>query len=357
MILLPFTKIIVRFIIVCFWVAVISLLLFLPKLSTFFRTDKSITVFTFPMLLDADFLSNFEKETGIKLHISYYENNDELLVKMKESQGSEYDIIIPSDYAVELLIKEGLLKKIDKSKLTFLKTIDPIFMGQYFDPKNEYSIPYLWETYKIGIKSSFFKGKAPPASWRLIFDETVAPNKIGMINNAREAILIAAFYLFGSIDNLTKHKIEKVRQLLIKQKKWVEVYTDLRADYLLLSGMVSVAVGMSGEIWHATRFDNGLDFLIPQEGTFMVIDSIALPIKSSKDDLVYRFINYLYRSDIVAFHVDKYSLFPVTTNVTLSHYFISSMEKILNETKKLEFFRNVLSEEQLNEIWIELKAN
>ena len=357
MIVFPFTKIIIRFIIVCFWISVISVFLFLPYVSKFFRKDKSITIFTFPMLLDAEFLSHFEKETGIKLHISYYENNDELLVKMKETRGYGYDIIIPSDYAVELLIKEGLLKKIDQSKLNFMDTIDPKFMGKYFDPKNEYSIPYLWETYKIGIKKSFFINKMPQASWSLIFDQKVAPHKIGMINNAREAILIAAFYLFGSIDNLTKEKIEMVKKLLIKQKKWVEVYTDLRSDYLLLSGAAPVAVGMSGEIWHATRFDKTIDFLIPKEGTFMIIDSIALPAKSKKKDLVYKFINYLYRPEVVEFHTDKYSLFPVTTNVKLSDYFVHSMKRIWNEAKKLEFFRNVLSENQLNEIWIELRAN
>jgi len=352
-----FRTLFVSFAIVLFWIFVMSVFLFSPHIVKLFRKEKSLTIFTFPMLIDAQYLSKFEKETGIKLYISYYESNEELLVKMRETKGRGYDIVIPSDYAVEILTREQLLQKIDKRKLPFWDTIDQRFLGHYFDPENEYSIPYLWEVYQIGINKAYFKKGRPEASWGLVFDQEKAPKKIGMINNAREAILIAAFYLFGEIENITSERIEKIKKLLLKQKKWVEAYTDLRSDYLLLSGAVPVAVGMSGEIWHATRFEKNLDFLIPKEGTFMVIDNIGISARSKKQDLAHTFIQYLYTPEVMSHHADKYSVFPVTTNVTLSDYFICSMQKIWKEAKKLEFFRNVLSEKQLNEVWIELKAN
>ena len=130
----------------------------------------------------------------------------------------------------------------------------------------------------------------------------------------------------------------------------------MRADFLLVVGTCPVSLGTSGEIWQATRWEDDLDFLIPKEGTFLLIDSIAISAKSKKDDLVYSFINYLYRSDVMSHHADKYSIFPVTKNVELSDYFIASIERIWAEAKKLEFFRNVLSEEQTNAVWIELKS-
>lgn len=321
-----------------------------------FSTKKSLNIFVFPQLIDAEYVTRFEKETGIKLNISYYENNDELLVKMRKTKGAGYDIIIPSDYAVELLIKDGLVQKLDKSRFDFMHTIDEKFLHKYFDPTNDYSIPYLWETYKIGINKNFYKSQYPDPSWKLAFDPNVAPKCIVMINNAREAVLLAAFYLFGSIDNLDKEKIKKIKALLIKQKKWVEVYTDIRSDYLLASETCPVAIGVSGEIWQATRFDKDLDFLIPKEGTFMLIDSIAISSKSKKYDLIYKFINYLYKPEVMGYHVHKYSLFPVTKNVILEDYFVKSIARVWREAKKIDFFRNVLSEEQLNEVWIELKS-
>jgi len=351
-----FKKLLIRCLVLAFWLMLLYVFLFSPLLLKRFKSERTLNIFTFPQLIDAEYVHKFEKETGIKLNINYYENNDELLVKMRKTKGKGYDIIIPSDYAVELLIKDGLLKKYDKSKLNFYHNIDKKFLGKYFDPDNNYSIPYLWETYKIGISKNYYKNVHPQASWKLIFDEHTAPQGIVMVNNPREAVLLAAFYLFGSIDNLDNKKLEKIKKLLIKQKKWVEVYSDLRSDFLLSSGTCPVSIGTSGEIWQAARWDEDIDFLIPKEGTFLLIDSIAISANSTKGDLVYTFINYLYRPDVMWHHVDKYSIFPVTTDVPLSDMFVESIERIWGDTKKLEFFRNVLSEEQVNTVWIELKS-
>jgi len=353
-------KVFFRFSIVLFWLSVISVFLFSPKIiKKCFYCQKSLHILTFPQMIDANYVHAFEKETGIKLHINYYENNDALLVKMRKAGGRGYDIIFPSDYAVEILAKEGLLKKIDKSRLSFFENIDKKFLNKYFDPDNSYSIPYVWEAYKIGVHKDFCKQNSFEPSWKLLFDEDFccSHDAIGMNNNPREAILLAAFYLFGSIDNLDGEKIEEIKELLTKQKTWVEAYTDLRSDYLLSSQSCPLAVGTSGEIWHATRFNKDLDFLIPKEGTFVIIDSIALSSKSKHEDLAYTFINYLCAPEAISYHIEKYSLFPVIQNVTMSQYFAESMEKVWNEAEKIDFFRNVLTEEQLNTIWIELKSN
>ena len=307
-------------------------------------------------MIDPEYVNEFEQKTGIKLRFNYYENNNELLVKMRKTGGKGYDIIVPAGYAVEILKKEGLLKEYDKSKLDFLNTIDKKFLGKYFDPDNNYSIPYIWETYKLGINKKFYNGKYPEASWKLAFDQAHAPQCIVMGNNPREIILLAAFYLFGSIDNLDDQKIEKIKQLLIKQKKWVEVYADLRADFLLSSGTCPLAVGVSGEIWQAARFDEDVDFLVPKEGTFMVLYNFAMSAKTKKQDAIYKFLNYLYQSRVMEHHANVYSIFPVTTNVSLSDYFVKSIEQIWREPRKTKLFRNVLSEEQINEVWIKLKS-
>ncbi|MFC1842568.1 PotD/PotF family extracellular solute-binding protein [Candidatus Dependentiae bacterium] len=319
---------------------------------------KSLSIFIFPKLFDVQYLARFEKETGIKLRVSYYENNDELLIKMRKTKGQGFDIIIPSDYAVDILRKEGLLKKLDKSRLDFLGRINKNFMGKYFDPSNNYSIPYSWETYKIGYNKNMFK-KPPLDSWKLVFSQNYHPKCVIMNNNPREAVLLAAFYLFGSIDNLDDEKLEKIKNLLIKQKKWVEVYTDIRSDYMLETEACPVAVGSSGEIWKATRFNKDLGFLVPKEGTFMLIDSVAVSAKSKNDDFIYKFLNFLYSKGVMNYHVQKYSLLPVMKDTQLYGYLRKSLEKIekaLKEAKKIDFFRNVLSEKQLNKIWIDLKV-
>ena len=93
------------------------------------RSEKSITVFTWPLIIDANYITEFERETGIKVYLSYYENNEELLTKLKTTQGRGYDLVIPSDYTIEQLIKDGLVKKIDISKIDFVDRIHPFLKG------------------------------------------------------------------------------------------------------------------------------------------------------------------------------------------------------------------------------------
>src|SRR5271154_1669420 len=160
-----------RMMVVIFWVLVLFGFMYSPALIRWFsRSEKSITVFTWPLIIDANYITAFEKETGIKVYISYYESNEELLTKLKTTRGRGYDLVIPSDYAIEQLIKEQLVKKIDMSKLDFIGRINPFLKNNYYDPTNEYSLPYFWSVYGLCIDRDAFGGQLPEASWALIFD-------------------------------------------------------------------------------------------------------------------------------------------------------------------------------------------
>lgn len=354
-----FKNLLIKFLITCFIISLIFAFLFSPKVidKIGFSHQKSLAVFTFAKFIDSKCIKMFEKENCVKVNVNYYENNDELLVKLRKTGGSGFDIIIPSDYAVELLIRDGLLKKLDKEKLNFIDKLDPNLMGKYFDPENNYSMPYAWETYKIGYNKKMFNGNVPMESWKVVFDEKYSPKAIVMNNTPREAILLAAFYLYGSIDNIDDKKLKEIKDLLIRQKKWVEVYSDRRSDYYLASEACSIAVGSSGEIWRAARADKNIGYVIPQEGTFMILDSVVISAKSANEDLAYKFMNFLYRDDIIKRHALKYSIFHAVKNIDFDDFFVKSLGHIREKAKNAEFFRNVLKEDQMNKVWIDLKVN
>ena len=186
----------IRFLSVIFWLLIIGIFLWIPELAQKFYTTKSITVLTWPTLIDAQKLQDFEKETGIKVHLRYFENNEELFAKINETQGLGYDLIMPSDYMVDNMIKSGLLKKIDTSKLHFFKDLYPHLINNYFDPSNEYSVPFFWSIYGIAINKDHFGQKLPEASWDLIFNPKLIQPHTAMIDDARELILITAQYLY-----------------------------------------------------------------------------------------------------------------------------------------------------------------
>lgn len=347
----------VRFLIVVFWLLLISLFLFMPSIIEKLQgnSHKSLNLFTWPQLIDVEYLEKFEEETGIKVHVSYYEENEEMLVKLKATGGYGYDLVVPSDYAVEWLRKEGLLKKINRDKLSFFTQINPDLLGHYFDPENEYSVPYLYGVYGIGINREFFADKVPKPSWDLVFTHIFKNKKIGMVNDARFIILIAAKYLFGTIDNLTVQQLEQIKQLLIEQKEWVEMYNELRADYMLTSRLCPIVMGLNTEVWKAMLTSDAFTFLIPDEGAFMIIDNFVIPAASKKEEDVYKLINFLYREDVLTNNLTKFAFF--STLKTMDAAQDPRRPIPTNEQmEKMDFFRHVIPQEVINDIWIAVKA-
>jgi len=349
-------QIAVRIGLVLVWVGVLFLFLYTPTLIRWtHRNEKSITVFTWPLIIDANYITAFEKETGIKVYISYYENNEELLTKLKTTHGRGYDLVIPSDYTIEQLIKEGLVKKIDQSKLNFIDRIHPFLKSHYYDPTNEYSLPYFWSVYGLGIDRDAFDDQLPEATWALIFEKDKLKTRVGMTDSAREAIMIAAQYLYGSIDALEEPETQKaVQDLLLKQKTWVEMYSDVRSGDLLASKSCAVVAALSPDITRLKKEYPNIAFVLPKEGSFMLIDAFLIPVLSEKDELVYQFLNYLYRHDVVKHNIERYGFCSPVIDVQGD----KGME-CPDETriKDLEFFRSVIPESTINDIWVNLMAH
>ena len=141
-----------------------------------------------------------------------------------------------------------------------------------------------------------------------MFDKNIiADNRVCISDDPREAIMIAALYLFGNIEALLDQKNqEKVVQLLIDQKKYVEVYTSSRADSLLQNQSCGLASIMSPEFLRLGADNNTIKMVVPQKDAIVVVDSIVIPKETQKDDLVYQFLNYLYKPEVVEHHVKSF---------------------------------------------------
>lgn len=332
-------------------------LLSVGRLADLFDRGKNINVLVWGQILDKEFLLDFEKETGIHVNMSYLENNEELFVKLQSTDLHDYDLIMPSDWAAQLLIRDGLIKKLDRSRIDVWDTIYPALCNHYFDPHNEYTIPFFWSLLGLGVNTAYWPNQNPPATWGLVFDEKIMPKRISMVEDPRALILIAACYLFGQIRPLQKDEIDKIKQLLKKQKSHVEVYTDLRPEYVLASGVVPVVAALSGDLLKMIRRFDDLNFVIPKEGAFVVLDSFAITATTKKDDFIYQFLNYLFRPDIVTQYVDKFDFFPA---VKIDVEYDDKLSKFTQPTealfKNVNFFENVLSKEILNDILIDLKS-
>ncbi len=350
------TDIFVRISIILFWIGLIALFLSIPSLINRWYTERSISILAWPSVLNADFVQDFECKTGIKVRITYFEHNEELVVKMRSGAIKGYDLVMPADYVVTLLIREGALKKIDHNRCTFWSNIDNRLQNNDFDIGNLYTIPYAFSIYGIAFDTKQIGSELAQNGWGLVFNNVNTNKSIGMIDDAREIASIAAQYLYNALPHdLTHDEWSGLKKMLQMQKQHVTMYTDMRADYLLLSGACSAVVTNSSEISRITTQSNQFTFFIPKEGSFWVIDSFVLPVTTTKEDLAYEFLNYLYRPEIIEKYVKKLGF-----SSALSKKFIENSmlpyTSSLTAPDRLKFFDDSIPESQLSDLWIDLKS-
>ena len=353
----------IRALIVLFWLVVIGAFIEWPSFS-FFTTRKSINVCAWLGMFDLKYIEAFERQTGIKVNISYYESNEELLLKLG-SYRHGYDLIVPSDYTVYLLRQQRMLKPLDKAKLTFYHDLNPVLCGHYFDPQNDYSIPYEWAVFGLGINTECYKDlDRETVSWDLIFN--AAPSrKVIMTSDLFVAIPIAGLYLYHSIDTLTKKQLKGITKLLTRQHPVVEAYSDFRASYYLASKNGCVAVASSSALLMSMRDYPHIDFVIPKEGSIATIESFAVPVSTTKDDLVYDFLNFIMSPQSIAHTYTTLGYFP-TTLEPLAHIAMDPKTRALltmskKEFERFKFFRydmllKVLTYQELQDLSIRIKA-
>ena len=341
---------------IIFWITFILVFLFIPKIKRIFITDQSINVFAWVDMIDTEKIAQFERETGINVNVSYYESYNELLAKLR-SEAEEYNLVFFTSYLLDNVDASKTFKKLDKSKLEFWDNVDPQFKKLRVDPTNKYFIPYSWDVYGIGYN----RKKLPKNSimgWDLIFNKEKSIKPIAMTDEPLEALSLAALYLFGHANNLTDQQLQKVKELMIEQKSWVECYTNLKADYFLISNSASAVVSQSAYVSKFLSEFSNLEFFVPESGSFLLVDGLAISSTSQKDELVYKLINFLYKEDVLKSIYDNYGYIPVLKSL-LNQLNLDYLGKDILSDKRfdsLHLFGDIATTHKLNDIWIDIKA-
>lgn len=245
-------------------------------------------------------LEDFEKETGIKVVYSVFDSNEVLYSKISGG-GSQYDVIVPSDYMVERMAKAGMLEEIDKGKLSNYNNIDAEFRNMAFDPDGKYSVPYMWGT--VGIVYNKAMVDEPVDSWSILWNEKYA-KKIFMYDSSRDTISVALFYKGFKPNSQDENELKQAEEALIAQKPLVLSYTLDDTRDKMLSGEAAMAVVYSGDavLIMQEAADAGMEFgyCIPGEGSNIWMDNLCIVKGSKHKEEALAFINFLCRADIMA---------------------------------------------------------
>jgi len=322
------------------------------------KEQPVLYVYNWGDYIDESILEEFEKETGIKVVYDTFSTNEDMYVKIK-SGGSTYDVVFPSDYMVTRMINEGMLLKIDLEKIPNRVHIDPKLMGADYDPKNEYTLPYMWGT--LGILYNTTMVDEPVDSWDILWDPKYE-KEILMLDSQRDSIAVALLRLGYSINTLDEKELEEAGELLKEQKPLVLAYVVDEGQDKMIAGEAALAVVWSGEATVARMQNPDLAFAIPKEGTNLWFDVMAVPSNAKNPDGAMKFINFMLDPEI-SFRNADYTGYAVTNGEVRAMIppEISDDRSIYPEPEDLvnaEVFVNLGQTLSIyDRIWTEVKAH
>jgi spermidine/putrescine transport system permease protein len=258
--------------------------------------EKTLQIFCWSEYIPQQIVDAFSNDTGINVSMETYSSNEEMLAKLFAGGGS-YDLIQPSEYVIEGLIKEGLLIAIDHARIPNMKNLAPEFTNMSFDPGNKYSVPYMAGTVGIIVNTALVQDDIK--SYKDVFQEKFAEN-IVVLDDAREIVSWGLESLGIPVNEVSDENLAKVKPVLQKWLPLVKVFDSDSPKTSLLNGDVALGVVWAGEGAILLNEDEKFKWIIPAEGAHLFVDSLAIPKSAKHVKNAELFINYVLRPDVSA---------------------------------------------------------
>ncbi|MCX7624061.1 MAG: spermidine/putrescine ABC transporter substrate-binding protein [Thermomicrobium sp.] len=260
------------------------------------KLEKELNFYNWSEYIDPDILTEFERIYGVKVTMDIYASNEDLLAKL-QGGATGYDVIVPSDYMVSIMINLGMLEPLDYSIIKTIENIDPENLHAYYDPQNTYSVPYMWGTSGYSYDTMVLGDNLE--SWKEVFEpRPEARGKIVMLDDQREVIGAALMYLGYEINETSDEALAKAKSLLLAQKPHVLAYSSQNNDDLLVAGEALIAHIWTGDALLAEQERAGLRYVIPLEGCTVWQDNLCVPKTAPHKYAAMAFIDFLNRPDI-----------------------------------------------------------
>jgi spermidine/putrescine transport system substrate-binding protein len=257
--------------------------------------QPQLRIYNWDTYIDPALISAFEQQFGVSVLYSTYSSNEELYAAVS-ANPSGYDIIVPSEYMVSIMRREGLLAPLDQAALPNLGNIDPLFVNPAYDPGGRYCAPYQWGTQGIGYN---LKATGRPiSSWGDLLSPQFA-GRSALLADSRSTIGAALIYLGYSPNTTRPSELHAARDLLREHIKTLRLAPDTGQD-LLAAGEVDLTYEWSGDIFQVMEQNPDLRYVIPEEGSIIWIDSMCILKDSPNSALAQSFINYIFEPKVGA---------------------------------------------------------
>ena len=275
---------------------------------------KVLNLYIWSDYLAANTLPDFEKQTGIKVHVAYFDTNETLETKLLAG-SSGFDVVVPTASYFERQIKAGVYLPLDKSKLPNLRYMDGLLMSKValHDPGNAHGTIYMWGTNGIGYNEKLIKAllpKAPLDSWRMVFDPAVASKVakcgISVLDSPAEMMRAVYNYLGKDPNSQSPDDLVQAEAVLTKIRPYIRNINSSEYIEALANGDLCVAVGYNGDVLQARdrarEAGKGIEikYAVPKEGSILWFDMLAIPKDAPDPDSAYAFLNYILTPKVIA---------------------------------------------------------
>ena len=259
------------------------------------EADGDLALYNWSEYIDPELISAFEEEHDVSVSEDFYPSNEEMLARI--DSGAGFDLIVPSDYMVSIMIEEGLLLPIDRDAVPNIENLAGRFAADLpYDPEGEYSVPYQWGTTGLGVDLAVV-GEDVPQTWGLVFDPELSEEfagKITMLDDPRETLGAALKYLGYSLNTTDSDELGEAEQLVADAISRLAAFDSDQYDELLIQGETVIAHGYSGNLFTAfAEGDSDYAYFVPEEGGTVWVDNMAIPAGAAHPCTAHAFIDFL----------------------------------------------------------------
>lgn len=252
--------------------------------------NKTVTIYNWGDYVDPALITKFEHQTGYHVDYETFDSNESMLTKIRQG-GTNYDLVIPSEYTVQRMKKEHLLTRLDRRQVPNLRYIDPQFLNQSFDPGNHYSVPYFWGTLGIIYNDQQVR-RQDVLHWRQLWNPRLK-NKLMLIDSARDVFAMTLISQGKSVNTTDYHQLRRAQGRLKKLTPNVKAIVADEMKMYMEQGEAAVGVTYSGDAREMMSVNHHLHYLVPSEGSNIWFDNMVIPRAAKNKRAAYAFINFM----------------------------------------------------------------
>jgi len=257
-------------------------------------TSKELNLFVWTEYIPTEWKECFELVYGVNINHDEYSSNEEMYAKLSAG-GTTFDLILPTDYIISLMISQDMLQKWDKNKLAIMENIDPDFKDLPFDPGNEYTIPYMSGTDAIVFNED--RVPNPPESWEDLWNPDYA-GRLVLLDDPRVVIGFTLLTLGYDLNTKDPQQLEEAKTKLLELIPNVKLFDSDSPKTALIAGDVDLGNVWNGEAFTAQQEDPAFQYVFPTEGVILWQDNWAIPADAPHLDAAYAWVNYIEQGDM-----------------------------------------------------------